>query len=63
MANIGKTVANMDPVNVLKRGYSITRVDGKAISSTGHVSDSAALETVVSDGLIYSRVTKIKKSS
>jgi exodeoxyribonuclease VII large subunit len=62
MANIAKTVANMDPQNVLKRGYSITRVNGKAISSTGQIGDSDVLETVVSDGLIYSRVDQIKKS-
>jgi exodeoxyribonuclease VII large subunit len=52
----------MDPQNVLKRGYSITRVNGKAISSTGQIGDSDVLETVVSDGLIYSRVDQIKKS-
>ena len=63
MANIGKTIANMHPENVLKRGYSITRVNGKAITSSAQVHGSDVLETIVSDGTIYSQVNEIKKSS
>ena len=63
LTNISKTVTNMDPENVLKRGYSITRINGKAILSTEQVGDSDVLETIVSDGVIYSHVDQIKKSS
>lgn len=63
MANISKTIANMNPENVLKRGYSITRVNGKAITNSAEVQPSDILETIVSDGTIYSHVNQIKKSS
>lgn len=63
MGNIVKTVSNMDPENVLKRGYSITRVNGKAISSFRQAAPSDKLETILTDGTIFSEVQAIKKSS
>jgi exodeoxyribonuclease VII large subunit len=63
LANIVKAVANMHPQNVLKRGYTITRVNGKAITRLDQVSPSDVLETIVTDGSVFSEVNTIEKSS
>lgn len=63
LENMVKTVANMNPQNVLKRGYTITRVNGRAITRLDQVSPADKLETIVSDGIISSEVTATKKSS
>lgn len=63
LAMLEKTIANMHPQNVLKRGYSITRVDGKAITKADQVKPSDRMETLLADGNVYSEVTSIKKSS
>lgn len=62
MENVARTVANMHPVNVLKRGYSITRVNGKAVTSIKEVAPSALLQTTLTDGTILSVVNETKKS-
>lgn len=63
VSNIEKTIANMHPQNVLKRGYTITRLNGKSVMSTADVQAGDVVETVVSDGVIFSKVTTTKKSS
>jgi exodeoxyribonuclease VII large subunit len=63
LANLVKTIANMHPENVLKRGYSITRKNGKAITRVDEVSPADKLETIVTDGVIFTEVQTIKKSS
>jgi len=62
MSNMTKSIANMHPENVLKRGYSITRIDGKAITSIDKVMPSDKIETIVADGVIMSEVLTTKKS-
>ncbi len=59
---IQRTIANLHPDNVLRRGYSITRVSGKAIVSKGQVSTSDQIETIVADGVIISTVDGVKES-
>lgn len=63
LTNLVKTIANLHPENVLKRGYSITRKNGKAITSVDEVSPIDKLETIVTDGTIITEVQAIKKSS
>ena len=63
LGNLARTVANMNPQNVLKRGYTITRVNGKSITTAGQVSPRVMVETIVTDGIIISQVESIKKSS
>jgi len=47
----------LDPVNVLKRGWSITRDgDGNVVRSAADVAPGAALVTQVADGTITSTV-------
>lgn len=48
----------LDPARTLARGWSITRAaDGRVVRSIADVADGAALETLVVDGAITSRVT------
>ena len=61
LANIVKTVAIMHPENVLKRGYTISRVNGKAITSIEQVNTSDTIETIAVDGILESQVITIKK--
>lgn len=62
VTNIGKTIDNMHPANVLKRGYSITRINGRAVSSVTQVHPSEILDTTLADGSLSSQVKEIKNS-
>lgn len=62
VANISKTIDNLHPANVLKRGYSITRINGKAVSGISEVHVSDILDTTLADGSLSSQVKEIKKS-
>jgi exodeoxyribonuclease VII large subunit len=46
----------LDPANVLRRGYSITSLNGKIIKSSGDVSEEDIIDTRLSDGTIKSKV-------
>ncbi|MGE5519308.1 MAG: exodeoxyribonuclease VII large subunit, partial [Candidatus Dadabacteria bacterium] len=50
------TAKHLDPVNVLKRGFSYTLVNGELIRSVEQVKMGDQLETVVADGKIASTV-------
>ncbi|GAB4538214.1 MAG: exodeoxyribonuclease VII large subunit [Thermodesulfovibrionia bacterium] len=52
-------INHLDPRNILKRGYSITRKDGRAIRSIYQVSLNDKIETIVYDGRIES-IVKMK---
>lgn len=52
-----KHVKNLDPINVLKRGYSITTLDGRAMRSHKEASTGQVLHTRLYDGSIASIVT------
>ncbi len=59
--NLQNAVRQMDPVNVLKRGYSITRSHGKAIKEAGSVKQGDILETVLYNGTIQSQTITSKE--
>ncbi|MFO7256921.1 MAG: exodeoxyribonuclease VII large subunit [Bacteroidota bacterium] len=61
--HLERTVAALDPVNVLKRGFSITRRDGKALQSGTDVREGDILHTQLYEGIIESEVKSIKKNS
>jgi exodeoxyribonuclease VII large subunit len=61
--NIEKVISVVHPVNVLKRGYSITRANGKALISASDVKEGDELETVLANGSILSAVHSTKQSS
>lgn len=60
--NIEKNVSNMSPLNVLKRGYSITLIGGKPVKSIAQVKSGDTLNTTVFDGDIISVVNSTNKA-
>jgi exodeoxyribonuclease VII large subunit len=52
----------VNPINVLKRGYSMTLHKGKVLCGTGSIKAGAKLETRLQDGTIVSKVEKILSS-
>lgn len=62
LANLEKAVANLHPDNVLKRGYSITRVNGVAVTSVKGLQGKDHLETTFADGVVESEIKTIRKS-
>ncbi len=48
-----------DPVEVLKRGFSITRVEGRALKSTTGLKPGEVVETILKDGSFLSEVKDI----
>ena len=55
-----KNTMQLHPENVLKRGYSITRIDGNAISNADQLKQDDLLETTFYDGRINSIVINNK---
>ena len=51
----------VDPQNILKRGYSLTMLNGKIVKSVGQLQKGDLLETRLSDGTVESSVDKINK--
>lgn len=51
-------VKALSPMAVLRRGYSMTCLDGKVLTSASQASEGAEITTVMFDGRIISRVTK-----
>ncbi|MBN1197742.1 MAG: hypothetical protein JXA23_00225, partial [Bacteroidales bacterium] len=57
-----RQVELLDPIRILARGYSITRIGGKVIRDAQEVKQNDILETTVYDGRIISTVKKSKRS-
>ncbi|MBN1339991.1 MAG: exodeoxyribonuclease VII large subunit [Bacteroidales bacterium] len=55
-------VRMLDPENILKRGYSITYLNGKALTGIGNVSEGMKLETRLATGMIIS-IVETKKNT
>lgn len=60
--NLEKAVRMLDPINVLQRGYSITLLNGKSISSVNEISEGDTITTLVADGSIESKVNATKNN-
>jgi exodeoxyribonuclease VII large subunit len=60
IANLERSVTNMSPENVLKRGYSITMVNGKAVKLYNEIKTNDILNTILLDGSIVSKVMSVK---
>ena len=48
----------VDPVRVLKRGYSLAYKDGKIIKSVTELTEGDELQTRLSDGSVVSKIIK-----
>jgi len=53
----------LDPQKVLNRGYSITRINGRALKTTDSVKKGDTVQTVLASGAISSTITEIKHGS
>jgi len=51
----------LNPENILKKGYSITLVDGKIVKSTKDIKDNAKITTRLKDGNIISTINEIEE--
>jgi exodeoxyribonuclease VII large subunit len=60
---IEEKVQFLDPIHVLKRGYSITRINGKAIDEKSIIDIDTAIETETFQGTISAKVTSVSRNS
>lgn len=58
LSHMSKNIDNMSPKNVLKRGYSITMLNGHAVKSATEAKPGDVIITEVFDGTIQSTITK-----
>jgi exodeoxyribonuclease VII, large subunit len=58
---IGEKLRLVDPQNILKRGYSLTLLNGKIVKSVDQINTGDRLETKLSNGTVESVVEKITK--
>lgn len=63
IAAIKKNVDLLNPINVLKRGYSITYLNGKAIKSHSELELNSEVNTVLFKGSFKSKTISIKDNS
>jgi exodeoxyribonuclease VII large subunit len=64
LGNILKQIKNMSPENVLRRGYSITLLNGTAVKSFADVQPGDTINTIIFEGKITSKVqTTVKPES
>ena len=61
MENFEKGLKSIDPQNVLKRGYTITTLNGQILKSAGNVSHGDEIETVFHDGKLQSKISGKEK--
>ena len=59
LGSVQEKLRLVDPQNILKRGYSLTMMNGKIVKSVQQVNAGDVLETRLSDGRLESNVEKI----
>src|SRR5699024_10808165 len=60
LVQTSRQVSILSPKNILKRGFSITYVNGKALMSASEVQKDQEVITILADGKINSIVKEIK---
>lgn len=56
LENITRLIKMADPAQLLKRGFSVTRINGKAVQSIADVQEGDIVETLLLDGKLQSQV-------
>ena len=56
--NIQRLLQLADPKQLLKKGFSITRVNGRAITDETEVQEGDDMETLLFQGTVYSKIVK-----
>ena len=59
LSSIQEKLRLVDPQNILKRGYSLTMLNGKIVKSLKQLKEGDRLETRLSDGMVKSAVETI----
>lgn len=54
LALLEQHLDSADPQRILRLGFSVTRVDGRAVSSASEVPEGTTLETTLADGVVTS---------
>jgi exodeoxyribonuclease VII large subunit len=62
LENLEKMVRLMDPRNVLKRGYSITTINGRTINKETDLKEGSVIKTLTFDLEVESIIQKIKEN-
>jgi exodeoxyribonuclease VII large subunit len=57
MTSLENSLNNLNPDNVLRRGYTITSINGRIMKSSGQAFPNDMIDTRFSDGTLRSRVT------
>lgn len=60
LENLEKSIDNMRPENVLKRGYTITTMNGKVIKSSNELKENDIIDTIFPDGTTRSEIRRKK---
>ena len=63
LSTIQEKLRLVDPQNILKRGYSLTMLNGKIVKSVKQLKEGVLLETRLSDGMVKSTVEGTKSLS
>ena len=61
LERLGGMLRVLSPENTLKRGYSITRVNGHAVRNVDDIREGEIVETTLCHGRLYSTVTVAQK--
>lgn len=56
------SISLLDPLNILKRGYSMTLADGKIVKDLNDISENQEIQTILADGEIKSKVIQKNKN-
>lgn len=60
--NILNKLDALNPINTIKRGYSITKIDDVVISSVSDITNDAVITTDLADGKIISKVMNVEEN-
>jgi exodeoxyribonuclease VII large subunit len=63
LTGLERRIQSLDPVNVLKRGFTITLHDGKAIKNIKAIKPGDVLTTITLDGQVTSRADETDEST
>ncbi len=62
LSSIQEKLRLVDPQNILKRGYSLTMLNGKIVKSVKQIKEGDLLETRLNDGSVESKVENILRN-
>jgi exodeoxyribonuclease VII large subunit len=61
--HLNRLLHSLDPLNVLKKGYALVKVNNKIISNTNQIKNGDVIETLIKDTQITSTVSNVQINS